>query len=86
MVVKIELQLEAIQCPVDGSISSSSRGSTLRTFCCKVAGEMLEVPRWMTVVAPVWESLELEVGGVVEVAVVEVEGLVAEQLAVGLSR
>ena len=40
----------------------------------------------MTVVAPVWESLELEVGGVVEVAVVEVEGLVAEQLAVGLSR
>ena len=41
---------------------------------------------WMKEVVPVWESLELEVVGIVEVGVVEVEELVVESLAVGLSR
>ena len=52
----------------------------------EVAEEMLEVPMWMKEVVPLWESLELEVVGIVEAEVVEVEELVVESLAVGLSR
>ena len=40
----------------------------------------------MKVVVPVWELVEPEVSGAVEVEVVEVEGPVVEPLAVDLSR
>ena len=47
---------------------------------------MLEVPKWMKVVVPVWGLVEPEVSGAVEVEVVEVEVPVVEPLAVDLSR